>query len=210
MIEPNQLAQWVKEAKESAERFDNEWDRLAVHWPLTSESVVFEIGSFKGRWAYQIATRYNPRLYCFEPQGWAYQVTKNVLEGYNAQVFNFGLTAHGGACLLENYGTDGARFWVGADYATAQKNLPEVPSYSVDHFVTESGVGKIDLCLINIEGYEYTLIPYMMAKNIKPHWLMVQCHGNLADYQKLRDLLSQSYNVLWDYGMTLTAWEIKK
>lgn len=204
---PTQLAQWVKEAKESAERFDNEWDRLAVHWPLTSESIVFEIGSFKGRWAYQIATRYNPRLYCFEPQGWAYEVTWEVLREFtNAWVYNFGLGVVPGNVGMVNTGTDGCSF-VPDDSKGEDRFLIE----DIETFTSENLKGAdIDLCLINIEGYEYTLIPCMMEKNIKPRWLMVQCHGNPTDYQKLRDLLGQSYNVLWDYGMTLTAWEIKE
>lgn len=201
-ITPEKIAQWVKETKESAERFDNEWDRLAIHWPLTSESIVFEIGSFKGRWAYQIATRYNPWLYCFEPQEWAYQVTWEVLREFKkARVFNFGLGNQSGTLKMSKAGTDGCVF---SDNGEGEFSIEDI-----EWMVTEPEMA-IDLCLINIEGYEYTLIPYMMQKNIKPRWLMVQCHGNPTDYQKLRDLLSQSYNVLWDYGTTLTAWERKQ
>ena len=203
MIASDQLAQWVKETKESAERFDNEWDRLAVHWPLTSESVVFEIGSYKGRWAYQIATRYNPYLLCFEPQEWAYRVSEAVLKDFaHTRVFNSGLGTKNGRIRFSGEGTDGCAVIEGEGGDAFMRDVASV--------VEELGTPVIDLCLINIEGYEYTLVPYMMAKNIKPRWLMVQCHGNPTDYQELRDLLGQSYNVLWDYGMTLTAWERKQ
>jgi hypothetical protein len=56
------LADWVAEAKASAAVVEHPWDVQALDWPLTAESVVVEVGGYKGRWALQIAERYAPRL----------------------------------------------------------------------------------------------------------------------------------------------------
>lgn len=97
--------------------------------------------------------------------------------------------------------TDGCSF-VASEGLTAVGELRDIADV-----LPELGVTEIDLMLVNIEGYEYTLIPYMLTEGIKPRRLMVQCHDGQDDYGFLIDLLAESYTCLWDYGMMLSAWE---
>jgi hypothetical protein len=69
---------------------EHEWDRRALDWPLTMHSVVVEVGGYCGRWALQIAERYGPRLFVFEPQAWAADVCRAVL-GKRANVYTVAL-----------------------------------------------------------------------------------------------------------------------
>jgi len=66
--------------------------------------------------------------------------------------------------------------------------------------------------LINIEGYEHLLLPYMLDCGIRPDVLILQCHEvNGYTGGGLWDTLKQGgYGLLWDYGLTLSAWENKK
>ena len=74
----------------------------------------------------------------------------------------------------------------------------------------QQGITHIDLLLMNIEGYEYTLIPHMLNCGILPDCLMVQFHPQpnhertMAIYDQLDGL---GYEVKWTYGVVLTAWE---
>jgi len=87
---------------------EHDWDKRSVEFPLTEKSVVFEIGGYIGRWAREIAERYNPSLYVFEPQTWAYDQCRTALSLYpNAKVFPFGLGVESGFFPLGNYETDG-------------------------------------------------------------------------------------------------------
>lgn len=61
----------------------NEWDTRSFDWPLTQDSIVLEIGAYKGRWASEMCKRYNPKLYAFEPQLWAYNECVEALKPYN-------------------------------------------------------------------------------------------------------------------------------
>lgn len=196
------LTTHVAETRVAAAHIEHEWDRRALDWPLTRDSVVIEVGGFKGRWALQIAERYNPRLYVFEPQGWAADVCRVVLARYNAQVFAYGLGITTGALPMGNWETDGCHFtgqgenigWI-RDAATA---------------LAELDLDRIDLMLVNIEGYEYTLLPYMLDHRILPQRLMVQWHmhaATAAAHDALLARLGTHYRLLWGYGPTLMAWE---
>lgn len=200
------IQQLVQEAIAAADNPEHVWDRKAIEWPhLTPESVVFEVGSYKGRWALQIARRYNPRLYCFEPQSWAREVTAAVLADYNAQVFGFGLGDHDGSLNMGEFGTDGCSFLASTrETGTGQlRDIAEV--------LPEIGVSHIDLMLVNVEGYEHVLLPYMLSQGIAPDILMVQCHetGNYG-CSDLWHLLGMEYDPLWSFGSVLSAWKRKK
>ena len=80
----------VADVRAHAAALHNEWDRKAIDWPLNHESVVVEVGGYTGRWALQIADRYAPRLFVFEPQFWAFEVCREVL-GDRAVVLPYGL-----------------------------------------------------------------------------------------------------------------------
>lgn len=207
-ITPAKIQQWAEETRRAAAVFGNEWDVKAVEWDgvLTVDSVVVECGSFKGRWALQIAERYNPRLYCFEPQTWAWRTSKKVLEGYSAEVWQFGLGHARQHLPLHNHGTDGCGFSL-LSKAHPDKPLPLGQINEIGEVFEVLGIEKVDLMLINIEGGEYTLIPHMFKQDIFPQRLMVQFHE--GDCEGLRSLIEQHYTNLWDYGRTLTAWERK-
>lgn len=182
---------------------EHPWDRAALDWPLTRDSVVVEVGGYKGRWAYQIAERYQPRLYVFEPQGWAYNVCRDVL-GERAMVLGYGLGTHDGFLPMAAYETDGCTFVAG--------NGPMAEMREIGGVFKRLGLRYIDLMLMNIEGYEYTLIPHMLDQGILPQRLMVQFH-TFADpsgvetgriYERLAEA---GYWIAWSYGVVLTAWE---
>lgn len=192
----------IADVRAHAARFDNEWDRRAVDWPdLTPESVVVEVGGYTGRWALQIAERYQPRLYVFEPQFWAFEVCREVL-GDRAEVLPYGLGVETGYFPVGAYGGDGASF-LKTDGEQAVCQMLEIAAAFAQQDITH-----IDLMLMNIEGHEFTLIPHMFAQGIYPQRLMVQLHGSDAQTNALRALLAQSYAPLWDYGYVLSAWRL--
>lgn len=200
----NQLEQWASETRQAANNPEHEWDKLAIHWPgLNEQSIVFEIGSYKGRWALQMAERYNPELYCFEPQGWACNVTKHVLQKYNAHVFNYGLGVENAIMPMGEFETDGCSFL----RDTRRHGVGEIRD--IVEFIASFDIPVIDVCLINIEGYEYELVPYMLANEIKPKNLMIQFHGEALQDLVLRKLIGLDYVNVWDFGQTLACWKLK-
>lgn len=201
----NRIAELAAETRAAALQLDYEWDRRAIDWSLDQESVVVEVGGYKGRWALQIAERYSPRLYVFEPQGWAYDVCCEVLKG-KAVVLPYGLGVEDGYLPMGAYETDGCSF---------VKEYGEMTACQIKDIAAafkDLNIAHIDLMLVNIEGYEYTLLPYMLEQAITPCRLMVQFHTfadpNGMQLARIHQMLEDRYyRVAWTYGVMLTAWD---
>jgi len=193
----DRLPDLIAEAEASAARVEHPWDAHALDWPdLTPESVVVEVGGYKGRWALQIARRYHPRLFVFEPQPWAAEVCRAVL-GDRAQVIQAALGDRFGPASMRNWETDGCALDGSGDQ--------QVVMIEVATAFAQLNITTPDLLLMNIEGYEYTLIPHMLSHGVLPRRLMVQAHGDIDIL--IRQLDAAGYRVLWTYGAVLTAWE---
>lgn len=187
----------------------NEWDIKSFDFPLTPNSIVMELGGFNGRWCSEIARRYNPRLYVYEPQLWAYHNLIELLDGYNARVTNVGLGTQYAQLPMGEYGTDGCSFLPAGrvqDMGWMREWYAELEALHLTH---------IDLLLINIEGYEFVLLPHIMPWLTNVKWLMVQFHLQAGgkdwtgEYHAIREQLSTTHNILWDYGPVLVCWEVK-
>lgn len=188
---------------------EHEWDQRSVEFPLTSESVVFEVGGYIGRWALAIAERYDPRLYVFEPQMWAFERCKTALRWHpQARVYNYGLATKRGKFPLGNFETDGCSMVnIPGDKPTGVGDFEEI-----GNFLRYRKIKKINLMLMNIEGYEFDLIPYMIDMGIMKtiHFFMCQFHifdKDLQQYYDLREEIGHGRHIRFDYGPVLTCWE---
>lgn len=203
----HRLPELVAEAKASAANVEHPWDKQAIDWPLKMHSVVVEVGGYKGRWALQIAERYHPRLFVFEPQPWACAVCRVAL-GDTAQVYNVALGDRDETLPMSEWETDGCSF-VKSGASQGMGQMREIAGMLGP---TQCQIAdRIDLMLMNIEGYEYTLLPHMLRYDVWPQRLMVQFHI-FDDYgvgmgQLFDRLAAVGYRVLWTYGVMLTAWE---
>ena len=204
-IYADRLDSMVEDVRFKAEHPEHVWDERAIDWPLTKDSTVVEVGGYTGRWALQIATRYHPQLFVFEPQPWAHAVAQALLDK-DAWVFPYGLADHDGMMAMGNWETDGCSL-VNTIRSTSEGRFCEIKTA-----FERLEIAEIDLMLMNIEGYEYTLLPYMLDKGILPRRLMVQYHlfgdpyGMImaGHWTRLEEL---GYKIAWTYGIMLTAWE---
>ncbi len=184
-------------------------DTLALNWPgVNEDSVVWEIGGYEGRWALQMAEKYNPELFVFEPQDWAVVKIKEKLMGYKANVYQFGLWTHGSEMTLTEFGRDGGTLMPYPGGKDDQKILV-ADAYS---FFIKERIEQIDVCLMNIEGGEFVLLPYMigmgMMPKIKYFWIQWHLFVQTAaeKWLRLRQMLDVTHEMIWDCGSTAQAW----
>lgn len=190
-----------------ARKPEHVWDKRSLDWPLTKKSTVVEVGGYCGRWALQIATRYHPRLFVFEPQPWAWNVCSSVL-GDRATVLNYGLGDVSGMLAMRRWETDGASFVKPDGQGSGMVR-------EVGAAFKELEIGHIDLMLMNIESYEYILLPHMLDLDILPDRLMVQFHPWKDAFDEYGMALAKiharlehlGYKIVWTYGIMLTAWD---
>ena len=204
MINPHahRIDELVADVRQRASTIDHEWDRRAIDWPLTEDSTVVEVGGYCGRWALQIAERYHPRLFVFEPQPWAAMVCKAAL-GNQAQVLTLALGVESGLMTMGEWETDGC--------SLVKQGAQDVAVAEIGGAFHSLEISDIDLMLMNIEGYEYTLLPHMLDKGILPKRLMVQFHDHADLGGSKQSVITQrlfdvGYRVVWSYW-ALTAWE---
>ena len=76
-------------------------------------------------------------------------------------------------------------------------------------------IKEIDLLLMNIEGYEFELIPHMLETGImgRIRFFMCQFHPftewDGLKYQEIRRLMEEIATIHFDYGTPLICWEKK-
>lgn len=200
------IDQLIANTRAAAANVEHAWDAKALDWPLTTSSVVVEVGGYCGRWALQIAERYHPRLFVFDPQPWAVAVCRAAL-GNQARVYNVALGDRDATMPMGRWGTDGCSLVnIVDDQQLGQ--MREIRGMFDQCQITD----RIDLMLMNIEGYEYTLLPHMLDQGILPQRLMMQWHqfgdpDGAIMAQHWARLAHLGYRIAWTYDIMLTAWE---
>ena len=199
------LPELAAEARAAAANVEHAWDRDALSWPgMPKGATVVEVGGYTGRWSLQMVERYDVRLFAFEPQPWAAATCRAVL-GDRARVLAYALGDRFDILPMADWETDGCNFIEPSDGAHV------APVHEMAAAFEDLGITHVDLLLMNIEGYEYTLLPHMLDRGLLPQRLVVQFHifddygvgmGRIFDR-----LAGAGYRVLWTYGVVLTAWE---
>lgn len=191
-------------------QLEHPWDVASVTWELQPSSIVIEVGAYKGRWASIMNDLYGCKIFAFEPQPWAYELTRQKLDPFdNARVFNHALGDRCGKFEMGEYETDGCSFLKVGQRGTGMGEMKEIARE-----FTMLGIERIDVMLINIEGYEYTLIPYMARIGLLEivDALMVQWHKfavSEAQHEEVLNAIAQTHNILWHWD-ALTAWKARQ
>lgn len=178
----------------------------ALDWPINGGSLVYEIGGYEGRWSSQIIEKYHPRMMIFEPQKWAYDrcYERLNLPQDKITLHNFALWTHETPHIIGDFGRDGAsllKVW-GPDTA-------EVKCMDAFRYFQE----EIDVCLMNIEGGEFVLLPYLIGmgliKYIKYFWMQVHMFPTDSGqkYKALRKQMEKTHTIIWDFSPTAVCWK---
>lgn len=152
---------------------------LANHFSLPADSIIVVVGAYTGKTMDLLDEIYHPkRIYGFEPQPWASQIAADrLILKPHCQVYNVALGPDAGYFEMGEWGTDGCSLVnTGAsarEHGMASVMQPETYFDNIPH---------CDLLVMNIEGYEYTLLRHMRSQAIleKIDRLAVQWHIDLG------------------------------
>lgn len=198
------------------EAASDEWapEREPVRWenyPLSKNSIVFDVGGYRGDWSQKIVEKYNPHVYIFEPVPKFYALIKDRFKrNSKVLIFNFGLfdtTMRHQIIVFKDsssiYGGRGRR-------STGPKI--EVKLVDIHEFLTEKNIAEIDLIKINIEGGEYRLLQRMIDKHIVERCrdIQIQFHSSYPNAVELRDRIRSSLRkthfTTYDYPFKWENW----
>lgn len=193
-----EVKRWLSDGGDSSLRFN---------YDLNEQSIVLDLGGYKGQWASDIYARYNCRIMIFEPvRLFAEKIKKRFERNFKIEVFCFAL----GASQRRETVT------LGDDGTSVYRNGSSKEMIQFEDVVTffdEHGISEVELMKINIEGGEYELLPKMieagLVRSIKN--IQIQFHDIDSVSEKrmrqIRSDLLKTHVPTYQYEFVWENWE---
>ncbi len=182
-------------------------ERSRYLYDLNENSIVFDLGGYKGQWASDIFSQYVPNIYIFEPvKKYAQDITDRFLHNKKIKVFAFGLS--------NKEATED--IWIAGDRSSTYtlKGTKETIEFkSAKNFFATEKITTIDLMKINIEGGEYDLLEHLLetglVKNIQN--IQVQFHDFVPNAEKrmiaIQEKLKKTHHTTYQYPFVWENWK---
>ena len=187
------------------EKFYSSKDSL-FDFDLKQESIVFDVGGFEGYYSKKIYDNYGCNIFIFEPHPLFYKKINNNFKGVSkVKLFNFGLSNRDFEINISDKGA-------GSSVMNDVKNGTKVQIRSITDFIYESGIKRIDLIKLNIEGSEYEVLDDLFNNKLIRiiDNLLIQFHFVGDDSKLKRDLiqqkLSKTHKKNFDYYFVWESW----
>ncbi len=186
-------------------------ETLRLDYPLTKESIVFDVGGYQGDFAAAVHESYGCKVYVFEPVPEFYEKCVIRFQG-NPKIIclNYGLSSADGLLdigMAENASSFASPHAMGV--------VQQVQVRSVVECIRELGIDWIDLMKINIEGGEFDVVPAIIASGdiSRVHYLQVQFHDFVDNAAKrraaIRSQLANTHTEMWNYEFVWESWQLK-
>ena len=193
------------------------WNRETVHnnlrlnYPLTSESIVFDLGGYRGDFASDINQKYNCYVYLFEPVEKFYlDCLVRFENNKKISCFNYGLGSENGSFFI-NDDNDSSSLFKNNDLDILKKVYIKSFSEELDRL----NITQIDLLKINIEGSEFFVLSDLISKKIisKINYLQIQFHTFFPNAkilrEEIRSSLRDTHEEVWNYPFVWECWKRK-
>ena len=178
-------------------------------YDLNEDSLVFDLGGYKGQWASDIYARYNCRIFIFEPvKLYADNILKRFIKNPRIITYCFAL---GASKREEKIAMDDN----GTSVYRKSDTYEKIQFENVADFIKNNNIQEIDLMKINIEGGEYEVLPKLISfgflKNIKN--IQIQFHNLDKNSEKLMkeiqfDLM-KTHKPTYQYKFIWENWELR-
>lgn len=172
---------------------------LLASLPLRAGDEVVVAGAYKGD-TVRFLLHHHPDvlIHAYEPQLWA---MNEIPDDPRVIKCPYALSTHGGPVLMHSIGTDAASMEASLEETANSRKLDTLRSSAA---ALELDDMDIALMVLNVEGYEYTLLPYLLENGIQPQRLLVQFHHyathKAAPFLGLTIILERRYMHVQDVG----------
>lgn len=197
------IAKWLKDKGD---------ETLRHNYPLSVDSIVFDLGGYKGDFAAAIHDKYNCNVYVFEPVNLFYlECVKRFHGNEKIKCFNYGLSCDNGSVSISNE-DNGSSFIKN----NTSQHCERVNIKSIEEEMTALNIQHIDLLKINVEGAEFLILPHLILKNLisKIDYLQIQFHTFYPSAVSLRNAiredLSKTHIEQWNYPFVWESWARKR
>lgn len=188
---------------------DNGDNIYNLQYPLNSDSIVIDLGGYKGVWAKQIIDLYNPNVYIIEPvyDFYKYMVYK-FSNNNKVNLLNVGVSTENKNDIIY-VNSDASSF----NYCGEPLN---VELLTLENILKTWNLKYVDLIQINIEGDEYSLLEKIINENIINcfKYIQIQFHTGIENHIERREnicknLINKGFASRFSYPFVWEAWENK-
>ncbi len=182
-----------------------------LNYDLNEQSVVFDIGGYKGEFARELFCKYGATIFVFEPIKEFYAIAEaRFSNNTKVKVFNYGLGAISSKAFITLEDNSSSLHGKG-------NNKVEIEIKSFNDFIAEQNITHIDLAKLNIEGAEYELLQSIIDANnrVKIKNIQVQFHDFVIENAKekmnaLQAQLSTTHALTYQYEFVWENWQLKQ
>jgi hypothetical protein len=188
-------------------RNDNGDSTHNLQYPFNSDSVIMDLGGFKGIWAQQMIDLYNPNVYIIEPvnQFYSHMVDK-FTDNPKVRLMNVGVSVENKESVI----------YINDD--TSSCNSYGVPTpiklLTLQTILDIWKLNRVDLLQINIEGDEYSLLEQITDNDVidRFKYIQVQFHKGIDHHVERRDAIrdklhSRGFKNRFNYDFVWEGWE---
>lgn len=185
-------------------------ETLRLDYELNENSIVFDVGGYKGEFASAILNKYNCHVYIFEPIPTFFEIiAKKFSNNCKVHPYCFGLsdiTTTQKISLLEN----------SSSLFIDNSNTLEIRIISAIDFINQCNLPFIDLFKVNIEGAEYPLLEGLIESNLvtKIKNIQVQFHDFIIPnashrMHQIQEKLSKTHQLTYQYEFVWENWRLR-
>jgi FkbM family methyltransferase len=211
-----QLIEWIRHKR--FRRNIRQWFRdrgdenLRLDYPLNASSVVFDVGGFEGDFAAAIHDRYDCEVHVFEPvPAFFDELRRRFAQNPKIVLHPFGLGGETESLLMSIEANGSSH--VKAD--GAEKTI-SAQIMSFEDFIIQSGITRVDLMKINIEGAEFDLLDHMIqhGRQAMIGDLQIQFHRFVRSAssrrREIRRKLAETHDQTYNFYFVWENWRRKK
>lgn len=181
--------------------------KFRFNYPLTPDSIVFDVGGFEGQWTSDLFAMYQPTIHVFEPvHAFAKEITTRFQHNNKIAVYPFGLsdtTTDASIAVIDNKSS------VFLD--TRDREI--IHLVRISEFIRENNISHIDLIKINIEGGEYPLLEDLIGADLTKiiDNIQVQFHSFAPDaisrMQTIKQALVKTHTTTYSFPFVWENWK---
>jgi FkbM family methyltransferase len=185
-------------------------DTHRLNYDLSEDSVVFDVGGYKGDFAAKLYQKHKCNIYIFEPVKEFYD---SIVDRFHAidkiVVCQYGLSSNTSHQEISLLGDSTSTHRSGG-------NIQTIALREIGSVMEELEIKEVDLIKINIEGEEFPLLFHCLQNNLTARMknIQVQFHEFVehAHVQRnaIRDQLTRTHDITYDYTFVWENWKQKE
>jgi len=182
---------------------------LRLNYDLYPDSVVFDLGGYKGQWSSDIFSKYCCFIYCFEPvESFAKNIESRLSKNDKIKIYQYGLSDENKRVKISNEDNSSSIY--------RGKLVEEICLVKATDFMMQHNIKRIDLMKVNIEGGEYDLLEHLIETRFVYNIvnLQIQFHdfvyNAIGRMRSIQDKLDKTHKLTFQYEFVWENWQLKE